>query len=80
MAQLGTKTNPAGVLAERSAGDGNPALASAAFAERHFTVAQVAALWGLSEDTVRRVFCDEPRALHSSPRLYLPQSAIRRSQ
>jgi hypothetical protein len=30
------------------------------FLERHFSVAELASRWGLSEDTVRRLFLDEP--------------------
>jgi len=33
--------------------------------ERHFTVNQVAELWGLSDNTVRRVFRDEPGVLRT---------------
>jgi hypothetical protein len=32
-------------------------------AERHYSVAEVAALWNLSTDAVRRVFCREPGVL-----------------
>jgi len=28
--------------------------------EKHYTVAQIAELWGWSDDTVRRTFRDEP--------------------
>jgi transcriptional regulator GlxA family with amidase domain len=34
-----------------------------ASAEQHFSVAQVADRWGLSEDTVRRLFENEPGVL-----------------
>jgi Fic family protein len=40
-------------VAERSNSD------STAF-ERHFTVAELAILWSLSEDTIRRCFQEEP--------------------
>src|SRR5262245_45360027 len=33
------------------------------FAERHYTVAEVAALWNLSSDAVRKLFQDEPGVL-----------------
>jgi hypothetical protein len=33
------------------------------FAERHYTVAEVAAMWNLSKDTVRRMFQNEPGVL-----------------
>jgi hypothetical protein len=45
-------TNPAG----------SPAV-SPEFAERHFTVEDVADLWSLSSDTVRRLFEREPDVL-----------------
>ena len=32
--------------------------------ERHWSIAEVAALWNLSEDAVRRLFADEPGVLH----------------
>jgi hypothetical protein len=31
--------------------------------QRHYTVAQVAEMWNLSEDAVRRLFCNEPGVL-----------------
>jgi AraC-like DNA-binding protein len=40
---------------------------SAASMERHYSVAQVAAQWGLSEDTVRRLFEHEPGVLVIEP-------------
>jgi hypothetical protein len=33
--------------------------------ERHYTVAQVSELWGWSDDTVRKVFRDEPGVLQN---------------
>lgn len=39
--------------------------ASGVFAERHWTVAEVAKLWGVSKDTVRRLFAKEPGVLVS---------------
>jgi transcriptional regulator GlxA family with amidase domain len=30
------------------------------FRERHLTVAELASLWNLSQDTIRRLFLDEP--------------------
>ena len=35
-------------------------LTTASFRERHYTVAELAAAWRLSEDTVRRLFRNEP--------------------
>jgi hypothetical protein len=41
-----------------------PSVASMpAFAERHYTVAEIAALWNLSSDAVRKLFQDEPGIL-----------------
>ena len=33
------------------------------FMERHYTVAEIAAMWNLSKDTVRRMFQNEPGVL-----------------
>jgi hypothetical protein len=35
----------------------------ASFAERHYSVAEVAAMWNLSQDAVRRIFQNEPGVL-----------------
>jgi len=61
---------------------------SSATLERHFSVAEVAAMWNLSKDTVRRMFQDEPGVLvlggRSSRRkrryttLRIPQSVLER--
>ena len=37
--------------------------ATSGFIERHYTVAEVASLWRLSEDFVRRIFENEPGVL-----------------
>jgi hypothetical protein len=52
-------------MRERQSGRVAPAPASthSSFAERHYTVAEVAALWNLSPDAVRGVFQDEPGVL-----------------
>jgi hypothetical protein len=42
--------------------------------ERHFSVNEVAALWNVSDDTVRRLFRDEPGVL----RIANPYSRLRR--
>jgi hypothetical protein len=59
-----------------------------AFAERHYNVAQIAAMWGLSQDTVRRLFQFEPGVLifggqqSAHTRRYttlrIPESVVRR--
>ena len=57
--------------------------------ERHFSVAQIAETWGLSEDTVRRLFEHEPGVLVIEPprgrysrrryrTLRIPESVIER--
>jgi hypothetical protein len=62
--------------------------ASGAF-ERHYTVAQIAKLWGWSDDKVRSVFRDEPGVLQSKLRtlrvrkrqnvmLRIPETVLRR--
>jgi hypothetical protein len=33
------------------------------FDERHWSVAEIAAVWNISEDSVRRLFADEPGVL-----------------
>ncbi len=63
MAQLGTKTNPAGVSATPSVGDRTPVPTSQAFSERHYSVGEIAAMWGVSTDVVRRLFQREPGVL-----------------
>ena len=37
-----------------------PIAAPGAFAERHYSVAEVAAMWSLSQDAVRKIFQAEP--------------------
>jgi hypothetical protein len=56
--------------------------------ERHYTVREIATLWKLSEDSVRRLFKDEPGVLSISPRqrsgkrayatLRIPESVLER--
>jgi hypothetical protein len=56
--------------------------------ERHYTVLEVAALWSLSPETIRRIFEDEPGVVHwSHPEtrrkrryrtLRIPESVLRR--
>lgn len=63
-------------------------LGSAAFAERHYTVAEIAANWSLSTDTVTRLFEHEPGVLvigDPAPRhkrryltLRIPESVVER--
>jgi hypothetical protein len=59
-----------GVTERTSSGDGHEkadlVLTSASqspSSERHYTVAEVAAMWSLSNDAVRRMFQDEPGVL-----------------
>jgi hypothetical protein len=61
---------------------------SAPIAERHYAVAEIAALWSLSSDKVRELFEQEPRVLvigDRNPRgkrhyrtLRIPQTVINR--
>lgn len=56
--------------------------------ERHYTVAEVAALWNLSDDTIRKIFRDQPGVLKiGSPErkfkrgyisLRIPESVLQR--
>jgi transcriptional regulator GlxA family with amidase domain len=57
------------------------------YLERHLTVADLASLWNLSEDTIRRLFLDEPgvvtiRRSRRRARVYrsirIPESVARR--
>lgn len=60
----------------------------AASSEKHYTVREVAALWGVCEDTVRDLFRDEPGVLrlgHGDLRrkrryfqMRIPESVLRR--
>ena len=38
------------------------------FTQRHYTVAELASLWGVSEDTIRRLFRDKDVLLIHKPR------------
>jgi hypothetical protein len=60
--------NPGG---ERQDSNGMPASAGASVsAERHYTVGEIAEMLNLSEDAVRRLFCNEPGVLSfGKPRL-----------
>lgn len=65
-----------------------PKILKTSFEEQHFTVAQVAKIWSLSEDAVRRLFCKEPGVLVLEGRskgrkrryttLRIPQSVLER--
>ncbi len=56
--------------------------------ERHWSVAEIAAAWNLSQDVVRRLFCNEPgvlvigRRVKGTKRRYttlrVPQSVLER--
>ncbi len=71
-------------LAARS--EPGPAESQERFAERHYTVAEVATMWQLSADLVRRLFIKEPGVLvigdESSPgtrryrTLRIPESVV----
>jgi hypothetical protein len=73
---------------EQNSSSGTPPQATGVFAERHYTVAEIAAMWNLSKDAVRRIFQNEPGVLvlgsHSSARkrryttLRVPQSTMER--
>jgi hypothetical protein len=49
--------------AERVEKNSTVAGAPATSTERHYSVAEVAVLWNLSQDTVRRLFLNEPGVL-----------------
>lgn len=88
MAQLRTKANPAGVSATPSVGDHTSTPASLGFDERHYEVKELAKLWNLSDDTIRRLFRREPGVLvisnqdarhkHRYSTLRIPESVAQR--
>ena len=41
-----------------------PTQTAGLFEERHYSVSQLAVMWNLSEDAVRRLFRNEPGVLH----------------
>lgn len=61
---------------------------AAPFTERHYSVVEVAAMWNLSDDTVRKIFQNEPGVLilggqgsgharrYTTPRI--PESVLQR--
>ncbi len=49
--------------AENTPNDQGTSPAIRASAERHYSVSEIAERWSLSEDAVRRLFCNEPGVL-----------------
>ena len=50
-------------MRERHSPDATPTPACSIFTERHYTCAEVAALWNISPDEVRKIFQNEPGVL-----------------
>jgi hypothetical protein len=52
-------------MRDRLAATSSPSLASTApaFAERHYSLAEIAEMWSLSTDVLRKIFQDEPGVL-----------------
>jgi hypothetical protein len=50
-------------MRERQSAPPLPVSSSLSFAERHYSIAEVAAVWQLSPDAVRRIFQNEPGVL-----------------
>jgi hypothetical protein len=50
-------------MRERQSAQSASGSAPLSFAERHYAVAEIAALWNLSSDAVRKLFQDEPGVL-----------------
>lgn len=50
-------------MRERQSADPTPSPACSIFTERHYTCAEVAALWNISPDEVRKIFQNEPGVL-----------------
>jgi AraC-like DNA-binding protein len=44
--------------------------------ERHYSVAEISAMWGYSEQTIRRLFSDEPGVL----RIGSPETRFKRKR
>jgi hypothetical protein len=75
-------------MRERQSAHSAPVSAALSFAERHYLVAEIAALWNLSSDAVRKLFQDEPGILvlgdQGSPHkrryttLRIPESVLQR--
>jgi hypothetical protein len=75
-------------MREHQAGPTVPGPPTPTFAERHYSVAEVAAMWSLSQDAVRKIFQAEPGVLvlggHGSPHkrryttLRIPESVLQR--
>jgi hypothetical protein len=73
------------IVKQRSPRDTSPLLDT--FAERHYTLAEIAAMWNISREKARRLFHDEPgvirfRGTETSCREYntyrVPESVARR--
>jgi hypothetical protein len=75
-------------MRERQSVPGPPPPATTSFTERHYSVAEVADLWNLGTDAVRRIFQNEPGVLvlggNGAPHkrkyttLRIPQSVLQR--
>jgi hypothetical protein len=65
MARAGVSFEQAQWLRDRPRSGGPASLASAPsiYAERHYAVAEIATMWSLSPDAVRKLFQDEPGVL-----------------
>jgi hypothetical protein len=60
---LRMESEPVHATREDSANRGPATTAAPAFAAQHYTVAEIASMWKLSEDTIRAVFEGEPDVL-----------------
>jgi hypothetical protein len=75
-------------MRERQPATSSAGPAPSSFAEKHYAVAEIAALWSLSSDAVRKLFENEPGVLvlggQGSPHkrryttLRIPESVLRR--
>jgi len=54
---------PASTATRLEGGDTVPATPTSLAFERHFSVQEIAAIWGLSEDVVREMFQNQPGVL-----------------
>jgi len=84
-----TKCGTSEVVTDSCASIDTPQISSEPFGERHYTVEEIAAMWHLSKDAVRKLFRNEPGVfVYSNPNprirkrpyttLRIPQSVLER--
>lgn len=81
-----SESQPANRYAQQGSGEGE--LVLTLFTEKHYSVSELARLWGLSPKTIRRLFSEEPGVVEigteesRSRRVYktrrIPESVVQR--